>query len=105
MTAGADRLGWTKTAADVTPFAGYVRMRAVEHKTGTEMIECLLCPGVVRGKQRYRNAGHEQHAPEQDSGVCGRAGIARHRVHCNDLTSLNESALWQRPQSAPNSPS
>jgi len=63
MTAGARRVGRTKTAADVASLASYIRVRAVEHEPGTEMIEGLLRPGVVRGKQTGCHSAYEDHAP------------------------------------------
>lgn len=47
MAAGTSWFGWAECTSDMATFAGYVYMRAVEHKAGTKVIERLLRPGIA----------------------------------------------------------
>lgn len=56
VAAHTDRLCGTEGRADMTPFAGYVRMRAVEYEPGTEVIKGLLRrrdEAVHRANEQY----------------------------------------------------
>jgi len=90
MAARAGGIGWPKCSPGMARFTAYIRVRAVQDEAGTEVIESLLAPGVTT---------------QQETGCDCRDQERYASVHCNDLTSLKEVAVWQRPQSYPNSPS
>ncbi len=95
VTAGTRRVRWSECTADVATFAGDIGMRAIQYEAGTEVIERGLRYGTACWQQQqYRERTQNQ---TEISGAC--------IGHCTDLTSLKESAEWQRPQLGPNSPS
>ena len=64
MTTGAVRIDRLKGTADVTTFAAYVRMAAVEHKPRAEVVKRLLRPGSA-GQRHADRCRNENQAPEQ----------------------------------------
>jgi len=81
----------------MTAFTGHVGMCAVQNKAGTKMIKCSLRADIFRRDQTENgNRNQDQIA---------KSHLLNNIHHWIDLTSENESAVWQRPQSVPNSPS
>lgn len=79
-------------------------MRAIEYEPGTEMVKRLLRLGGPLQKQEAEQHDHQYAQPvERSAGVILR--LPSRKNHCNDLTSVKDWSLWQRPQSGPNSPS
>lgn len=97
VTTGTGKIGRAEGAAYVTVLASHIGMRTIEYEAGTEVIKCCLCVTVFKREQT------EQASRDQDqSAVRYSSNNSRHWI---DLTSVNEFAVWQRPQFAPNSPS
>lgn len=76
---------------------GHVGVCAVQNKAGTEVIKCCLRADIF-GREQTENGNRDQ-----DQIV--KSYLLNNIRHWIDLTSENESAVWQRPQSVPNSPS
>ena len=105
MTARAVRCGRAEGRPDVTAVARDVDVRAVKNETGAEVIECLLRRGGLRAEQARCENGDERQYQQSLIRFAGCPVVPDSAYHCKDLTSLNESAVWQRAQSDPNSPS
>jgi hypothetical protein len=79
-------------------------MSAVEHKSRAEVIEWLLSHrGQLKEQETDQGERHYPFPIERCTG--GIFGKSSRKNHCSDLNSSKELSLWQRPQSAPNSPS
>ena len=76
---------------------GHIGMRAVQNKAGTKVIKCRLRSDIFRREQTESG--------NRDQDQIGKTYLLKNIRHWIDLTSENESAVWQRPQSVPNSPS
>ena len=105
MATGTCGIRRAERATDVTGFAADVGMAAVEDKSGAEVIEILLCFGIAGAKQTRGKYAQQQKSCQVSRSGCLMLMFQFGLHHRNDLTSLNESAVWHRPQSGPNSPS
>lgn len=104
MAAGAGWVGRAKCGAYMASLAGNVNVRAIEYEPGTEMVKRLLRLGGPLQKKESEQHDHQYAQPvERAAGVI--LGLPSRKNHCNDLTSVKDWSLWQRPQSGPNSPS
>lgn len=60
MAAGTRRIGRAEGATNMAAFTRNIRVRAIEHKARTEVVERILRPGVIRREQADRKCSNQK---------------------------------------------
>ena len=93
MAAGAGRVGRAEGAANVAALTGDIGVGAIEYEARAEVVEHLLRPGLIRREQTRGDRNDKKQAPHARNSGCPILGLHIGVCHCNDLTSLNVSAV------------